>query len=495
MYGITVGGGFVALTGEVGTGKTTLCHCLLQELPENIDIALILNPKMNAAELLATICDELAIPYDKQQPSLKNLIDALNHYLLQAHANGRKTVLLIDEAQNLSLEVLEQIRLLTNLETSKNKLLQIILVGQPELKKMLGRRELRQLNQRITARYHLLPLTLDETRAYIRHRLERCNGNQDLFKEHLIRLIYRLSSGVPRLINILCDRTLLGAYANGQHHITARLVRKAAKEIMAPAKTHRSPWPILLTLLILSLLAFATYHFNVGNNQHPQPQHAEPPKPKTVAAAPTKSVETPKFADWLNNPELTLNAAIGEGLKRLGQAATDAELRCEKLTSLDVHCLSGSANWKDLMAINRPVILEFSLPSENTRYVLLSRLEQGQPILSFGKDYNFPLSEVLVLWDGNYLLLWKAPIQSMKSMFPGQTSDSILWLRQQLQLFDGESPKVAQPRYFDYTLQKRLKRFQHQRRLVADGIAGVQTQFYLDNLTTAETAPRLITPD
>ncbi|HEY5141064.1 MAG TPA: AAA family ATPase, partial [Methylococcales bacterium] len=163
LYGINVGGGFVALTGEVGTGKTTLCHCLLQQLPKNIDIALILNSKLNAIELLATICDELGIIYDKNQHSLKILIDLLNQHLLTAHANGRRTVLLIDEAQNLSMEVLEQIRLLTNLETSKTKLLQIILVGQPELKELLKRRDLRQLNQRITARYHLQPLSLDET--------------------------------------------------------------------------------------------------------------------------------------------------------------------------------------------------------------------------------------------------------------------------------------------------------------------------------------------
>ncbi|MGR8941962.1 MAG: ExeA family protein, partial [Gammaproteobacteria bacterium] len=233
LYGITVGGGFVALTGEVGTGKTTLCHCLLKELPDNIDIALILNPKLNAIELLANICDELGVAYDKTQSSLKLLVDALNHYLLAAHAAGRRTVLLIDEAQNLSMEVLEQVRLLTNLETSKTKLLQIILVGQPELKQMLRRQDLRQLNQRITARYHLLPLTFNETRAYIRHRLRVCGGDPELFKERAIRKVYRLSTGIPRLINILCDRALLGAYADNAQTITPGMIKHAAKETLA----------------------------------------------------------------------------------------------------------------------------------------------------------------------------------------------------------------------------------------------------------------------
>ena len=223
LYGIDFGGGFVALTGEVGTGKTTLCHCLLQQLPKNIEVALILNSRLNVIELVATICDELGISYDKEHYSLKSLIDLLNQYLLTAHANGKRTVLLIDEAQNLSLDVLEQVRLLTNLETSKTKLLRIILVGQPELKALLARQDLRQLNQRITARYHLLPLSLDETRSYIRHRLMVSNGQPDIIKDSAIRKIYKLTSGIPRLINILCDRSLLGAYSTNSPNVTAAI--------------------------------------------------------------------------------------------------------------------------------------------------------------------------------------------------------------------------------------------------------------------------------
>lgn len=215
LYGTGESGGFVALTGEVGTGKTTLCHCLLEQLPDDIDIALILNPRMNSVELLASLCDELRIAYPPNTQSLKVLVDGLNKHLLSAHAKGHRTVVVIDEAQNLSFDVLEQIRLLTNLETSRTKLLHIILVGQPELNRLLAQKNLRQLNQRITARYYLEPLSFNETRAYIHHRLAVSGGDSRLFTHAAVRRIYRYSGGIPRLINNICDRALLGAYSRG----------------------------------------------------------------------------------------------------------------------------------------------------------------------------------------------------------------------------------------------------------------------------------------
>ncbi len=230
IYGLRETGGFVQLTGEVGTGKTTLCRCMMLKLPKNVDVALILNPRIDEIELLATICDELRVPYPSGA-TVKNLIDRLNHHLLQAHAQGRRTVLVIDEAQNLSKGVLEQIRLLTNLETSRRKLLQIILVGQTELIHLLNRRDLRQLAQRITARYHLLPLSAFDTRLYVRYRLAVAGRRQPLFSNAAYRQVYRSSQGVPRLINVICDRALLGAYANDQAMVTAATVRAAAREI------------------------------------------------------------------------------------------------------------------------------------------------------------------------------------------------------------------------------------------------------------------------
>src|SRR5512144_2369039 len=232
VYGIGQGGGFVQLTGEVGTGKTTVCRCLLQQLPPHVDVAFVLNPRLTALELLATVCDELRIPYPSTTDSLKVLVDALYRYLLDAHARGRRTVLVIDEAQNLSVEVLEQIRLLTNLETDRDKLLQVILIGQPELAALLARPALRQLAQRVTARYHLQPLAARDTVACVRHRLRVAGQSAMLFTPAALREVHRRSGGVPRLINLIGDRALLGAFAHDRHRVDARTVRRAASEAL-----------------------------------------------------------------------------------------------------------------------------------------------------------------------------------------------------------------------------------------------------------------------
>ncbi len=235
LYGAGEGGGFVLLTGEVGTGKTTVCRAFLEQLPPEVDVALILNPAVSSIELLRGICDEFRIRVPEQERTSKQLVDRINDFLLQAHANGRRPVLMIDEAQNLRPKVLEQIRLLTNLETPKHKLLQIFLVGQPELRTLLGRQGLRQLDQRITARFHLKPLNARETGDYIRHRLAVGGVERPLFTPSAVRRIHALSGGIPRLINILCDRALLGAYVSRSAHVTPRIVDRSAKEVKGEA--------------------------------------------------------------------------------------------------------------------------------------------------------------------------------------------------------------------------------------------------------------------
>src|SRR3954467_12100547 len=205
LYGVSGDGGFVLLTGEVGAGKTTICRCLLEQIPQACDIAYLFNPKLTVAELLSSICSELRINCPSVGATIKTFVDNINAHLLASHAKGRHTVLIIDEAQNLSADVLEQMRLLTNLETNRRKLLQIILVGQPELAELLERRELRQLAQRIVARYHLPPLTRTEISAYVQHRLEVAGAVRPLIPPALAGRLYRLSLGVPRLINVLCD--------------------------------------------------------------------------------------------------------------------------------------------------------------------------------------------------------------------------------------------------------------------------------------------------
>src|ERR1700677_722871 len=218
VYGINEAGGFIQLTGEVGTGKTTTIRSLLARAPKNAEIALILNPRLSAGEFLLALCEELGLGAD-DAGNAKELVDLLNRYLLRAHAQGRRVVLIVDEAQNLAPEVLEHIRLLTNLETETQKLLQIILIGQPELRKLLAREDLRQLAQRITGRYHLDPLSREETVAYVRHRLRVAGATVDIFTRGALREIYNVSRGIPRVINIICDRALLGAYTQDLHQV------------------------------------------------------------------------------------------------------------------------------------------------------------------------------------------------------------------------------------------------------------------------------------
>ena len=231
LYGVNAGGGFVLLTGEVGAGKTTVCRCFLEQIPASCDVAYIFNPKLTVAELLSTICAEFGIACPPGNTSIKVYIDCINTYLLDAHAKGRHTVLIIDEAQNLSADVLEQLRLLTNLETNQRKLLQIILLGQPELAAMLAQPELRQLAQRVIARYHLGPLDRHEVAAYVLHRLEVAGAQRQLFPAALMGSLYRLSRGIPRIINVLCDRALLGAYSQSKERVDRATLKQAAYEV------------------------------------------------------------------------------------------------------------------------------------------------------------------------------------------------------------------------------------------------------------------------
>jgi general secretion pathway protein A len=254
LYGIKAENGFVLLTGEVGTGKTTVCRALLHQLPANVEIAFILQPRLSAVELLETICDELEIDYPAGNDRVKVFIDRLNSFLLKTHSQGKRTVLIIDEAQNLSIEVLEQVRLLTNLETDKYKLLRIIMLGQPEFKELLGRPELRQLSQRVTARYHLEPLDASELSAYVDHRLAVAGVERPIFTARAIRKLYRYSGGIPRVVNLLCDRSLLGAYVQGTNTVTPELVKQAAEEIFSRKASGPTTFNALVQVLVILVL-------------------------------------------------------------------------------------------------------------------------------------------------------------------------------------------------------------------------------------------------
>ncbi len=257
LYGISSEGCIILLTGGVGTGKTTVCRCLLEQLPATTDIALILNPKLTIMDLFKTICEELKIPIPEESPTIKTYVDRLNIYLLDAHAKGRNTALIIDEAQNLDVEILEQLRLLTNLETNTNKLLQIVLIGQPELQHTLVDPKLSQINQRITTRYHLGPLQTADVDTYIQHRIAIAGGNSRnvLFSTKAIQYVAKFSKGIPRVINLLCDHALLGAYADNQDHVSLKIMKKAAREL-ATITSDKSSLPKSIALaLVLILLA------------------------------------------------------------------------------------------------------------------------------------------------------------------------------------------------------------------------------------------------
>ena len=260
-YGLrSQGGGFVLLTGEVGTGKTTICRCVLEQIPEECDVAFIYNPKLSIVELLSALCDELHIDYPPGTNSAKVFVDRINARLLASHALGRKTVLIIDEAQNLEPDVLEQLRLLTNLETNERKLLQIILLGQPELLDRLAQPELRQLAQRIIARYHLGGLSLAEVGPYVQHRLTIAGVRRNLFPPAVIKRLFQLSGGIPRLINVICDRALLGTYVQGLDTVDARTLARAAREVMGPGASNREPvggpsvWTVGVLCVLLGIL-------------------------------------------------------------------------------------------------------------------------------------------------------------------------------------------------------------------------------------------------
>ena len=230
-YGAREANGFIQLTGEIGTGKTTLVRRLLSQMPEGVEIAFIFNPDVSRLGLLKSILAELGEVVAPGAVERSDLAQAIYRHLLAAHARGRRVVLVIDEAQRLAPEVLEEVRLLTNFETDRHKLLNVILVGQPELRDTLARGDLRQLAQRVTARYHLGPLNREETDAYIRHRLRLAGAPGPIFSQGAVRGIHRYTRGVPRLINLVCDRALMAAYAHGLREVSSRMVGMAVREL------------------------------------------------------------------------------------------------------------------------------------------------------------------------------------------------------------------------------------------------------------------------
>ena len=513
LYGINEAGGFVQLTGEVGTGKTTIVRSLLAQAPKNAEIALILNPKMTAPEFLLTICEELGIGVpDSTLGSLKDLVDILSHYLLRAHAAGHRVVLVVDEAQILRPEVLEQVRLLTNLETNTQKLLQIILIGQPELRELLARTELRQLAQRITGRYHLNPLSHDETIAYVRHRLRVAGSTTDIFAPAALNTVFRLSQGVPRVINVICDRALLGAYSLDRHRVTAALVRNAAAEVFGRRFT--PPWlPWAATAAVAVLLTLAT--LAVWNAQpwraHSAPAaaagHTPNAAPNAAAADPAgaSAVATgatlhpgppppPQLAQWLTQfaAETDTDSAFGKLFGLWGAKyqpnSTDP---CTQAAQQGLACVAERGSFGQLRLYNHPVILLLNDNTGASHQVVLTALDDEQARLDLGGPRTVRIGELSRYWLGDFVMLWRPVSSPVKPLSQGMRSAQVRWLRQSLQRLHGVADASPVSDVFDDQLTTLVREFQRQHQLTVDGIAGLQTQIALAAAVAGPDAPLL----
>ena len=505
IYGISESGGFIQLTGEVGTGKTTLIRSLLEQLPAKAEIALILNPQLSTLEFLQVICQELGIPATAED-TVRARIDALNAHLLRAYAEARRTVLIVDEAQALTPELLEQIRLLTNLETPKKKLLQIILIGQPELRDLLDRPEMRQVAQRITGRYHLEPLGKEDTALYVRHRMKVAGAQSDVFTPSATAKLYRLSRGIPRLINVVADRALLAAYTRDQRLVDRGLVVSAAAEVFGARRTSRRWWPAAAIAAGLAAFVLATTNLWQTPGQ-PLPTPATTSLPATVAAAagaPAQRSDAPNeisVADAatpapVSAPEssapLTLAALSAEPGFMMDRDQAVAELlalwggtyerergdACDQAAREGLQCLvQQNGSLGELRRLNWPAIVTLIDENGAPHFVVIASLDHSAAhVLANGKTFDLPLAELTYHWFGEHLLLWRPGIPQPKDLTPGQRDAGVLWLRETLARLGGEDPPANPSPLYDAALEARVREFQRVHMLTVDGIVGARTQ-------------------
>ncbi|MDO8989104.1 MAG: AAA family ATPase [Sideroxyarcus sp.] len=490
LYGVNGSGGFVLLTGEVGAGKTTVCRCLLEQIPESCDVAYIFNPRQTVEELLATICAEFGISVPPGNTSVKVFVDCINTYLLDAHARGRHTVLVIDEAQNLSADVLEQMRLLTNLETSERKLLQIILLGQSELAEMLARPELRQLAQRVIARYHLGPLSKQEVAAYVRHRLEVAGTQHKLFPDALMGSLYRLSGGTPRIINVLCDRSLLGAYVQGKERVDRATLRQAAREVFhQPAKRSRSVLLFLIAgLLASTALAALLYKPAVQSPVAAKAEaKAEPAKPATSLA------ETPVTLEWpATEPRVRSKAMAYAALFRTWGVVYEEGDECLQADLMGLSCRTARGGLDELRQLNRPAVLQLSDKQGRKFHAMLSLLDDRVAIFNVANETRaVAIGALAEQWSGQYTLLWRTPPIAQQTIRMGDHGPDVEWLRNQLAQINGMVAEPAEDPVFDEAVLRQVKQFQLAQGLPPTGIVAAQTLLRLSGAADVA-APRLV---
>jgi general secretion pathway protein A len=484
----------VLLTGEIGAGKTTVCRCFMEQIPDNCKLAYIFNPKLSVEELLLSICDEFGIGLAPREgrASVKTYVDAINAYLLRSHAAGRNNVLVIDEAQNLSAEVLEQLRLLTNLETNERKLLQIILIGQPELRVMLARPELEQLAQRVIARYHLGSLTQAETGSYIGHRLAVAGAAAAaLFPQGLMSTIHRLSKGVPRRINLLCDRALLGAYVENRAQVTPNILRKAAAEVFSGAtlpSAAKPSWAYVLAGLAAGAVISGAAAW------HLLPRDAAPVKGAapavTQSAAPLSKPAAAPAAQLPASASVGSDAALRELAGLWGEVLPPGE-PCQAALKLNLRCHQSKGGLDELRLLDRPAVLSLHDDPASVSYAVLTHLgENGATVHVGGKQQLLGYAALAARFDGDFTTFWRAPHGWRDEVSAGDRGPDVDWLAKRLAQLNGLS-KPADKQPLDANMQRLLREFQASQKLKADGVAGPKTFIRLIQLGGGK-EPRLL---
>ncbi|MGL4250335.1 MAG: ExeA family protein [Aeromonas sp.] len=482
-YGLQDGGGFVLLTGEVGTGKTTVSRCLLQQLPAETEIAYILNPSLTERDLLAAICDEFQLPYPKDA-EIKLLFDLIRDHLLANLAAGKRSVVLVDEAQHLLPGVLEQLRLLTNLETDEKKLLQVVLIGQPELQQMLRQPLLRQLAQRITARYHLLPLSHNDVDAYVRFRLQVAGCVQPIFTPRAIKTLHRLSGGIPRMINLICDRALLAAFARGSYKIVHGDISQAAFEVSGIRDEGSWVSSLAVTLAGALLVAAGWWGWQfIG----------------VFPARPVVQVEVPVTIDETDEQQEQLTEAINQAIEPenamqnlyrvWGYEPDPLDATCDNASRAGLRCQEGEASLDELRTLQYPAMITLTDQTGGLYYATLVNLGPGKANLMIGsQSWQVDRQWLKDNWGGSYTLLWRMPKGGVSIIAGNAGQAQIQWLDNAL------SRALQQPerkvRRFDDELKNKLLQFQRDQGLTPDGIAGSNTLLRL-NALSGETMPRL----
>ena len=535
LYGVGGGGGFVLLTGEIGAGKTTVCRCFLEQIPRRCNVAYIFNPKLTVAELLKSVCDEFHLPYEHRGPgvpTVKDHLDPLNKFLLDTHAVGQNNVLIIDEAQSLSADVLEQLRLLTNLETNERKLLQIVLIGQPELRTMLARPELEQLAQRVIARFHLEALSQAETVQYIRHRLAVAGmtGGHP-FDRPAMRRVHHWTRGVPRRINLLCDRALLGAYATGKGDVGVEIVDKAAREVFDQAEPAarqrfgRRPMAVLGLGAALggALLGVMLAAVNGGTPREsgalsavaavsalaadraptglaPRASGVSPSGVMARSAAPSGAASASTAPASAASASADLNAAFDSLIDdekeawRLLAAAWSLQLDdgdpCRLAQRRQVQCFRSSTSLALIRQLDRPGIVSLHGDQGRVAYALLTGLHGTNATLrAGGRTFDVPLASLVTLWRGDFATFWRAP-EGWRSDIMGSGSAPVAeWLSTQLARAQGQ-PAPGRNEATEGALRSRIAAFQLAQGLKPDGLVGPMTLMQLNRASGVD-EPRL----